>query len=102
MSEIGKHGKLKGDPHPSVSRRLDPAPPRPVKAVSKRAKPQKPFGFSYEYHFGWWRKTGGEWRKRQEWFVTETGRDQSYQSFVRKNTDPRFYRSPKKIQQEST
>lgn len=79
MSEVGKAAKKMGKQRAAVLKKLDPEPTRSTPARKKGKKEAKPYGFSYEMHFG------KNWHRYTEWFKTQTARDQAFAAFTKKH-----------------
>lgn len=98
MTELGKHGKLKGALHPKHERRIDHEPSLPTPAAKPHRKPLKPFGIAYErqwpgFHGRQLRFTWGAAKVR--WFETERQRDQALADALKKAS--RFERNHEKV-----
>jgi hypothetical protein len=90
--DVGKLAKRRGCTHPKHIRKIDPESPRATPAAKPRKKAEKPFGYSYEFHWGWWSKAHSNWERLYHWFETETARDQSLRAMQRKMTTSDLYR----------
>ncbi len=73
--DVGKDAKRKGATHP---KHAEIPPDAPTPKATKKAKPDKPFGFRYEHSFGYRPNAPRKWSERRRWFKTEAHRDQAF------------------------
>lgn len=94
MTEVGKAAKKMGTLKAAVLKKLDPQPEKPTPKRTVARKAAKHFGFSYEFTFG------RNWTRWNEWFKTETARDQALAAFLKKNAQHEWIRDIRKEQRE--
>lgn len=99
--DIGKRGKISGDPHPRDRRKTDLTRERPTPKKaheSSRSPTRRPFGFKYQAR-NVLQSKGAEplpwfWVYNTPWYASAHSRDQAMRAWHNHIKFPMFYRAP--------
>lgn len=92
---MDKWAKEMGEFRISDKRKLDPEPMRPTPKKTKKTKPFKAYGFTYECKNYFWRRKSIDWARvvSRSWYETVEQRDQAMKADARPFFGTQFHRN---------